>query len=87
MTPTTSLFTTTWGPEFLLQSSGYPVGTAEQFPEGPAGIEPMYKTVTSKAITPITETSTVYYYSGGHAQFRRLMATLMDAEAKSGQVA
>ena len=122
---------------FLLQSSGYPVGTAEQCPEGPAGIEPIYETVTSQAITPITETSTVYYYSGGQftrhteeqrlrrqidlfgvafredkvmieaqqavinrspdkmmmtlsfdrsvAQFRRLMATLMDAEAKSGQ--
>ncbi len=124
---------------FLLQSSGYPVGTAEQFPEGPVGVEPMYKTVTSQAITPITEISTVYYYSGGQftrhteverlrrqidlfgvafredkvmieaqqavinrspdkmmmtlsfdrsvAQFRRLMATLMDAEAKSGQAA
>jgi Vanillate O-demethylase oxygenase C-terminal domain len=54
---------------FLLQSSGYPVGTAKQFPEGPPGIEPIYKTVTSQAITPITETSTVYYYPGG--QFTR----------------
>jgi Vanillate O-demethylase oxygenase C-terminal domain/Rieske [2Fe-2S] domain len=54
---------------FLLQSSGYPVGTAEQFPGGPAGIDPIYKTVTSQAITPITEISTVYYYSGG--QFTR----------------
>jgi hypothetical protein len=99
----------------------------------------MYKTVTSQAITPITEASTVYYYSGGQftrhteeerlrrqidlfgvafredkvmieaqqavinrspgkmmmalsfdrsvAQFRRLVAALMDAEAKSGQAA
>jgi vanillate O-demethylase monooxygenase subunit len=54
---------------FLLQSSGYKVGTAERFPQGPDGLEPLYKTVTSQAITPVTETSTVYYYSGG--QFTR----------------
>jgi phenylpropionate dioxygenase-like ring-hydroxylating dioxygenase large terminal subunit len=54
---------------FLLQSSSYPVGTAEQFPEGPDEIEPMFTTVTSQAITPITENSTIYYYSGG--QFTR----------------
>lgn len=50
---------------FCLRSSGYPVGTAEQLPEGPDGVEPMYLTVTSQAVTPITETSTIYYYSGG----------------------
>ena len=50
---------------FCLRSSGYPVGTAERYPHGPDGIEPMYLTVTSQAVTPITETSTVYYYSGG----------------------
>ena len=54
---------------FLLQSSGYPVGTADRSPDGPDGIEPMYKTVTSQAITPVSETSTIYYYSGG--QFTR----------------
>ena len=61
---------------FLLQSSGFPVGTAERFPEGPDGIKPMYKTVTSQAITPVTETSTIYHYSGGqftrHTQEHRL---------------
>ena len=50
---------------FVLQSSGYPVGTAEQLTDGPDGLEPMYKTVTSQAVTPVTESSTVYYYSGG----------------------
>lgn len=54
---------------FLLQSSGYPVGTAERLPDGPDGLEPMNKTVTSQAVTPVTESSTVYYYSGG--QFTR----------------
>jgi hypothetical protein len=32
-------------------------------PNGPDGIEPMYLTVTSQAVTPITKT--IYYYSGG----------------------
>ena len=50
---------------FLLKTSGFPVGTAERFPEGPVGVEPNYVTVTSQAVTPITETSTIYYYSGG----------------------
>ena len=50
---------------FLLRSSGYPVGTVERFPDGPAGLEPLYETVTSQAVTPVTETSTIYYYSGG----------------------
>jgi len=50
---------------FLLTSTGFPVGTAERFPDGPAGIEPTYTTVTSQAVTPITERSTIYYYSGG----------------------
>jgi len=50
---------------FCLKSSGYPVGTAEQFPAKPDGIEPMYPTVTSQAVTPMTETSTIYYYSDG----------------------
>ena len=50
---------------FLLTSTGFPVGTAERLPEGPAGVEPLYTTVTSQAVTPITEKSTIYYYSGG----------------------
>jgi hypothetical protein len=40
---------------FLPRSSGYPVGTAERSPAGPAGIEPFYETVTSRALTPNTE--------------------------------
>ena len=50
---------------FLLRSSGYPAGTAELCPNGPDSIEPFYQTVTSQAVTPIIETSTIYYYSGG----------------------
>jgi nitrite reductase/ring-hydroxylating ferredoxin subunit len=50
---------------FLLRTSGYPVGTADRLPNGPAGSEPIYTSVTSQAVTPVTETSTVYYYSGG----------------------
>jgi phenylpropionate dioxygenase-like ring-hydroxylating dioxygenase large terminal subunit len=68
---------------FLLRSSAYPVGTAERFPEGPDGVDPLYTTVTSQAVTPIAEESTVYYYSGGQlarhtdaAGLRRLIALL-----------
>ena len=50
---------------FLLRSTAYPVGSADRFPEGPAGIDPIFTSVTSQAVTPVNETSTTYYYSGG----------------------
>jgi vanillate O-demethylase monooxygenase subunit len=50
---------------FLLKTSSFPVGTSDRFPSGPIGLEPEWVSVTSQAITPITETSTIYYYSGG----------------------
>jgi phenylpropionate dioxygenase-like ring-hydroxylating dioxygenase large terminal subunit len=122
---------------FLLTTSSYTVGTAEAFPAGPVGVAPAYVSVTSQAITPITDRSTIYYYSGGQptrhaaadrirdqvklfdtafredktmieaqqkiidvspgkwmmtlgfdrsvAQFRRLMAKLMEAEVVAGE--
>lgn len=54
---------------FLLNTSAYPAGTADKFPDGPSGLDPIWVVVTSQAITPITERSTVYYFSGG--QLRR----------------
>ena len=50
---------------FLLRTTGFPVGTAGRLPDGPGETAPLYVTVTSQAVTPVTETSTVYYYSGG----------------------
>jgi vanillate O-demethylase monooxygenase subunit len=122
---------------FLLTTSSFPVGTSDRFPLGPVDLEPEWVSVTSQAVTPITDRSTIYYYSGGQlsrhaddmgvqqqvkgfgvafledkamieaqqrivdtthgksmmtltfdrsvAQFRRLMAGLIEAEAKSGR--
>jgi vanillate O-demethylase monooxygenase subunit len=50
---------------FLLTISSFPPGTAERCPAGPANLEPEWVSVTSQAVTPMTERSTIYYYSGG----------------------
>ena len=50
---------------FLLSTTLYPVGTADAHPNGPTDLEPLYTTVTSQAVTPVSEKQTVYRYSGG----------------------
>jgi vanillate O-demethylase monooxygenase subunit len=50
---------------FLLSTTLYPVGTADAHPQGPPNLAPLYTTVTSQAVTPISEKETVYRYSGG----------------------
>jgi nitrite reductase/ring-hydroxylating ferredoxin subunit len=72
---------------FLLTTSGYPTGTADEFPEGPDGLrEPGWVIVTSQAITPITDRSTIYYYSGGQLK-RHADAALIDAQIEAFGVA
>jgi vanillate O-demethylase monooxygenase subunit len=65
---------------FLLTTSSYALGAAEAFPNGPVGIEPDFVSVTSQAVTPITQKSTVYYYSGGqltrHAAIDRIRSQI-----------
>jgi vanillate O-demethylase monooxygenase subunit len=49
---------------FLLRSCGYPVGSANAFPDGPeASSTPAWIVLTSQAVTPCTERKTFYYYS------------------------
>jgi vanillate O-demethylase monooxygenase subunit len=50
---------------FLLATTLYPVGTADARPHGPIDLEPLYTSVTSQAVTPISDKETVYRYSGG----------------------
>jgi hypothetical protein len=50
---------------FLLSTTSYAVGTVDAHPHGPIDLEPLYTTITSQAVTPISEKETVYRYSGG----------------------
>jgi phenylpropionate dioxygenase-like ring-hydroxylating dioxygenase large terminal subunit len=50
---------------FLLTTTLWPVGTADVHPHGPMDLEPLYTSVTSQAVTPISEKETIYRYSGG----------------------
>jgi len=54
-----------------LCTSSYPPGTAEACAMQAPSSEPLWRSLTSQAVTPITEHQTVYYYSGclnrGHA--------------------
>jgi vanillate O-demethylase monooxygenase subunit len=50
---------------FLLSSTSYPLGTADRYPHGPMDLEPMFTSITSQAVTPISEKETIYRYSGG----------------------
>ena len=49
---------------FLLRSAGYPLGTADAFPDGPVDSSaPEWTVLSSQAVTPCTERKTLYYYS------------------------
>jgi phenylpropionate dioxygenase-like ring-hydroxylating dioxygenase large terminal subunit len=48
-----------------LTVASYGLGTADAFPDGPEGIEPLYVMATSHAVTPVTPDSCVCYFSVG----------------------
>jgi phenylpropionate dioxygenase-like ring-hydroxylating dioxygenase large terminal subunit len=53
-------------PGVLLMSSAlYPTGTAANFTGAPTGIEPLHANFSSQAITPMTDTTSRYFYSMG----------------------
>jgi len=49
---------------FLLATQSHPPGTAAACDMGAPSSEPMWRSLTSQAVTPISERQTVYYYSG-----------------------
>ena len=49
---------------FLLATQSHPPGTAAACDMGAPSAEPMWRSLTSQAVTPISERQTVYYYSG-----------------------
>jgi len=50
---------------FLLATQSHPPGTAAVCEMEAPSAEPMWRSLTSQAVTPISERQTVYYYSGG----------------------
>jgi nitrite reductase/ring-hydroxylating ferredoxin subunit len=49
---------------FLLGTQSFPLGTAAACGMAPPSGEPLFRSMTSQAVTPITERQTIYYYSG-----------------------
>jgi vanillate O-demethylase monooxygenase subunit len=49
---------------FLLATQSHPPGTAAACDRGAPSSEPLWRSLTSQAVTPISERQTVYYYSG-----------------------
>jgi vanillate O-demethylase monooxygenase subunit len=49
---------------FLLATESHPPGTAAACSMAAPFAEPMWRSLTSQAVTPISERQTVYYYSG-----------------------
>ena len=49
---------------FLLQTQSFPTGTAAACGMQAPTSEPLWRSMTSQAVTPITEHQTIYYYSG-----------------------
>jgi len=49
---------------FLLATQSHPSGTAAACGMDAPSAEPMWRSLTSQAVTPITERQTIYYYSG-----------------------
>jgi phenylpropionate dioxygenase-like ring-hydroxylating dioxygenase large terminal subunit len=49
----------------LMYSALYPTGTAATFTGAPTGIEPLHANFSSQAITPVTDTTSRYFYSMG----------------------
>jgi phenylpropionate dioxygenase-like ring-hydroxylating dioxygenase large terminal subunit len=49
---------------FLLQTQSFPPGTAAACDMKAPSFEPLWRSMTSQAVTPITGHQTVYYYSG-----------------------
>ena len=49
---------------FLLATQSHPPGTAAAYKMAAPTSEPMWRSLTSQAVTPISERQTVYYYSG-----------------------
>ena len=49
---------------FLLATQSHPPGTAAACQMEAPSAEPMWRSLTSQAVTPISERQTVYYYSG-----------------------
>jgi phenylpropionate dioxygenase-like ring-hydroxylating dioxygenase large terminal subunit len=49
---------------FLLATQSFPVGTAAACGMAAPSGEPLFRTTTSQAVTPINERQTIYYYSG-----------------------
>jgi vanillate O-demethylase monooxygenase subunit len=69
---------------FLLSTTLYPVGTADAHPHGPIDLQPLFTTVTSQAVTPISEKETVYRYSGGQPAKHATEATVKTQLASFG---
>jgi vanillate O-demethylase monooxygenase subunit len=53
---------------FLLATQSFPPGTAAACGMQAPSAEPLWRSMTSQAVTPITEHQTIYYYSGCLAQ-------------------
>jgi len=49
---------------FLLATQSHAPGTAAACDTGAPSSEPMWRSLTSQVVTPISERQTVYYYSG-----------------------
>jgi vanillate O-demethylase monooxygenase subunit len=49
---------------FLLATQSHPRGTAVACHMEAPSAEPLWRSLTSQAVTPITERQTIYYYSG-----------------------
>jgi len=49
---------------FLLATQSFPPGTAAACGMQAPSAEPLFRSTTSQAVTPITERQTIYYYSG-----------------------
>jgi phenylpropionate dioxygenase-like ring-hydroxylating dioxygenase large terminal subunit len=71
---------------FLLRSEIFRAGTAEKLNEGPptADIEPLHSQFTCQAVTPLTDTSTCYFFAYGP---RVKEAVLKDAFLELGLMA
>ncbi len=51
---------------FLLTSRYYPVGTAERIGFRTPEADPLFQNMTQQAVTPVTATTSIYYYTCGH---------------------